>query len=125
MRVATYCLAVECIYGVAHHILYNFRGSELSDVSVVRKLPNVEVLSLRYVFLFTFRIPLNVILRHFFFPVLTISYVLLSRRIMHCKFWGFAYCFLCLFFSSYFSSACEFRFIERIGAHGKQNPDIQ
>ena len=37
---------------------------------------------------------------------------------MHCKFWGFAYCFLFLFFSS----TCEFRFIERIGAHGKQNP---
>ena len=40
---------------------------------------------------------------------------------MHCKFWGFAYCFLFLFFS-FFLSTCEFRFIERIGAHGKQNP---
>ena len=26
------------------------------------------------------------------------------------------------FFSSFFSSACEFQFIERIGAHGKHNP---
>ena len=33
---------------------------------------------------------------------------------MHCKFWIF---FL-------FPSACELRFIERIGAHGKQNPDF-
>ena len=38
---------------------------------------------------------------------------------MHCKFWGFAYCFF-LSFLLLFSSACEFLFIERIGAHGKQ-----
>ena len=29
--------------------------------------------------------------------------------------------FLLIVFFSFFSSACEFRFIERIGAHGKQN----
>ena len=41
---------------------------------------------------------------------------------MHCKFFGvFAYRFLFLFV---FSSACEFRFIERTGTHGKQNPDF-
>ena len=28
------------------------------------------------------------------------------------------------FLFSFFSSVCEFRFIERIGAHGKQNPDF-
>ena len=28
------------------------------------------------------------------------------------------------FFFSFFSSACEFRFIERIGTYGKQNPDF-
>ena len=28
------------------------------------------------------------------------------------------------FFFSFFSSACEFWLIERIGAHGKQNPDF-
>ena len=41
---------------------------------------------------------------------------------MHCRIW----CFLLIvfFFFSFFSSACEFRFIERIGAHGKQNPDF-
>ena len=33
----------------------------------------------------------------------------------------FAYCFLFLFV---FSSACEFRFIKRIGIHDKQNPDF-
>ena len=67
------------------------------------------------------KIPLKVILTHFFFPVPTISQVLQFRRIMHCTFWGFAYYFLFLFFI--FLSACEFQFIERIpvGAHGKQN----
>ena len=41
---------------------------------------------------------------------------------MHCKFFVFL---LIVFFSfSFFSSTCEFRFIERIGAHGKQNPDF-
>ena len=39
---------------------------------------------------------------------------------MHCKF----LVSLLIVFFSFFSSACEFRFIERIGAHGKQNPDI-
>ena len=44
---------------------------------------------------------------------------------MHCKFWDLAYFFSFLsffFFFFFFLSACEFRFIERIGAHGKQNP---
>ena len=27
-------------------------------------------------------------------------------------------------FFTFFSSACEFRLIERINAHGKQNPDF-
>ena len=41
---------------------------------------------------------------------------------MHCK---FLVCLLVVsFFFSFFSSACEFLFIERIGAHGKQNPDF-
>ena len=35
------------------------------------------------------------------------------------KFWSFAYYFFLFFL---FSNACEFWFIERIGAHGKQNP---
>ena len=39
---------------------------------------------------------------------------------LHCKFWSFDYYFFSHFFV--FSSACEFRFIKRIGAHGKQNP---
>ena len=47
---------------------------------------------------------------------------------MHCKFWSFAYFFFffffffLLFFFFFFWSACEFQFIERIGADGKQNP---
>ena len=41
---------------------------------------------------------------------------------MHCKFLVFL--LIVFFFFSFFSSACEFRFIERIGTHGKQNPDI-
>ena len=41
---------------------------------------------------------------------------------MHCKFLVFL--LIVFLFSSFFSSACEFRLIERIGAHGKQNPDI-
>ena len=41
---------------------------------------------------------------------------------MHCKF--LAFLLIVFFFSSFFLSACEFRFIERIGAHGKQNPDF-
>ena len=40
---------------------------------------------------------------------------------MHCKCLVFL---LIVFFFSLFSSACEFRFIERIGAHGKQNLDF-
>ena len=51
-----------------------------------------------------------------------ISQVLLFRRIMYCKF--LVLLLIVLFFFSFFSSACEFRFIERIGARGKQNPDI-
>ena len=41
---------------------------------------------------------------------------------MHCKFLVFLR--IVFFFFSFFSSACEFQFIERIGAHGKQNPDF-
>ena len=41
---------------------------------------------------------------------------------MHSKFLVFL--LIVFFFFSFFSSACEFRFIERIGAHGKQNPDF-
>ena len=51
-----------------------------------------------------------------------IGQVLLIRKIMHCKFLVFL--LIVFFFFSFFSSACEFRFIERIGAHGKQNPDF-
>ena len=40
---------------------------------------------------------------------------------MNCKFLVFLR--IVFFFFSFFSSACEFRFIERIGAHGKQ-PDF-
>ena len=65
---------------------------------------------------------IKVIFRHFFFPVPMISQVLLFRKIMHCKFLVFL--LLVFFFLSFFSSASEFRFIERIGAHGKQNPDF-
>ena len=41
---------------------------------------------------------------------------------MHCKFLVFL--LIVFLFFSFFSSACEFRFIKRIGARGKQNPDI-
>ena len=41
---------------------------------------------------------------------------------MHCKFLVFL--LIVFFFFSFFSSACEFWFIERIDAHGKQNPDF-
>ena len=41
---------------------------------------------------------------------------------MHCK--CLVFLLIVFFFFSFFSSACEFRFIERIGAHGKQNPDF-
>ena len=41
---------------------------------------------------------------------------------MHCKFLVFL--LIVVFFFSFFSSACEFWFIERIGVHGKQNPDF-
>ena len=41
---------------------------------------------------------------------------------MHCKFLVFL--LIVFLFFSFFSSTCEFRFIERIGAHGKQNPDF-
>ena len=51
-----------------------------------------------------------------------IGQVLLFRKIMHCKFLVFL--LIVFFFFSFFSSACEFRFIERIGAHDKQNPDF-
>ena len=41
---------------------------------------------------------------------------------MHCKI--FVSLLIVFFFFSFFSSACYFRFIEGIGAHGKQNPDF-
>ena len=41
---------------------------------------------------------------------------------MHCNFLVFLLIVFLLF--SFFSSACEFRLIERIGIHGKQNPDF-
>ena len=37
------------------------------------------------------------------------------------KFW---FLLIVFFVFSFFSSACEFWFIERIGAHGKKNPDF-
>ena len=41
---------------------------------------------------------------------------------MHCKFLvSLLIVFLCF---SFFSSTCEFQLIERIGTHGKQNPDF-
>ena len=46
---------------------------------------------------------------------------------MHCKYLVLlvSIFFLFLFFiPSFFSSACEFQFIERIGTPGKQNPGI-
>ena len=61
-------------------------------------------------------------LRHFFFPVLMISQFLLFRKIMHYKFLVFL--LIVFLFFSFFSSACEFRLVETIGAHGKQNPDF-
>ena len=57
-------------------------------------------------------------LKAFFFSVPMISQVLLFRKIMHCTFLVFL--LIIFFFLSLFSSAREFRFIERIGAHGKQ-----
>ena len=60
-------------------------------------------------------------LKAFLFPVPMISQVLLFRKIMHCKFLVFL--LIVFLFFSFFSSACEFRLIERIGTHGKQNPD--
>ena len=41
---------------------------------------------------------------------------------MHCKFLVFLR--IVFLFFSFFSSACEFQLFERIGAHGKQNPDF-
>ena len=38
---------------------------------------------------------------------------------MHCEF--LVVLPIVFFFFPFFSSACEFQFIERIGAHGKQN----
>ena len=49
---------------------------------------------------------------------------LLFRRIVHCKFLVFLLIAFFFFYRSLFSSTCEFRFIERIGAHGKQNPNF-
>ena len=45
-----------------------------------------------------------------------------KSHLMHCKFLVFL--LIVFLFFSFFSSACEFRLIERIGAHGKQNPDF-
>ena len=41
---------------------------------------------------------------------------------MHCKF--LVILLIVFLFFSFFSSACEFRLVERIGAQGKQNPDF-
>ena len=41
---------------------------------------------------------------------------------MHCIFLVFL--LIVFLFFSFFLSVCEFRLIERIGTHGKQNPDI-
>ena len=41
---------------------------------------------------------------------------------MHCKF--LVSLLIVFFFFLCFSSACELRFMKRIGAHGKQNPDF-
>ena len=41
---------------------------------------------------------------------------------MHCKFLVFL--LIVFLFFSFFLSTREFRFIETIGAHGKQNPDF-
>ena len=41
---------------------------------------------------------------------------------MLCRFLVFL--LIVFLFLSFFSSACEFWLIERIGAHGKQNPDF-
>ena len=41
---------------------------------------------------------------------------------MHYKFLEFL--LIVFLFFSFFSSACEFQLIERIGAHVKQNPDF-
>ena len=41
---------------------------------------------------------------------------------MHCTFLVFFLIVFSFFSFLFFSSACEFRVIERIGAHGKQNP---
>ena len=41
---------------------------------------------------------------------------------MHCKFLVFL--LIVFLFFSFFLRACEFQLIERIGAHGKQNPDF-
>ena len=41
---------------------------------------------------------------------------------MHCKFLVFL--LIVFLFFSFFLSACEFRLIERMGAHGKQIPDF-
>ena len=74
-----------------------------------------------------FKIPLVIhrlkgILRRSFFPLPMTSQVLLFRKIMHCKF--LVYLLIVFLFFLFFSSACEFRVIERIGAQGKQNPDF-
>ena len=41
---------------------------------------------------------------------------------MHCK--VLVFLLIVFFFFSFFLSTCEFRFIDRIGTHGKQNPDF-
>ena len=61
-------------------------------------------------------------LKAFLFPVPMISQVFLFRKIMHCKFLVFL--LIVFFYFSFLSSTCEFRFIERIGTHGKQNPNF-
>lgn len=40
-------------------LFYNFRGSEISDISVVRSMPNLEVCSVRSVLLYVLKLLVN------------------------------------------------------------------
>ena len=59
-------------------------------------------------------------LKALLFPEPMISYILQFKRLMHCKY-GFLHFLFIYFLLLFLLSACEFRFIERIGAHDKQN----
>ena len=92
-------------------------------ITLFLTLPHVYIINCRLQLnLSTPYIPLKVILRHFFFSVTMISQVLLFREIMHCKFLVFL--LIVFLFFLFFLSSYEFWLIERIGAHGKQNPDF-